>query len=1089
VVFTSLLDARYGRGGVFDTSENTTGEGPGPGNWAGFHFGPASEASVDQAVIAYAGGETAIEGGFANFDPVEIRQAHARVTNSRFENNTGGSAGDRNGRGFITVGTIYVRGAQPVIVNNEFLNNDGPIVNVDVNSLNDAVVPDWGRSTGRVSIFDAYDHNRGPMVHENRMTDNGTNGMEVRGGTLTTEGVWDDTDIVHVVFDEIVVPNFHHEGGLRLQSSASQSLVVKLQGANAGFTAAGRPLEIDDRIGGTLQILGNPGRPVVLTSLKDDTVGAGFQLDGTPQLDTDGTGISTGLPTGPEVDNGTLIDNDVAQGIPGAITFDVADGGASGPWAGGPGGGVTVQGANTLLSNFPFLTEYRNFVDVGSDGNGASLDTTTVTMPATLISDDFVASEGNFAGPNGTVDWRAESHINDGEQIIYNTVHFSAAQAFGDIQFINFTHEDIAGAFSDFLTTVGTPGQPDFRALALDSIERVGFLVGGFYQPGPELVNATFDGWHADGFNDVYAGIVGAGLTYSVPGVIDTTTLPPFQDPQFGQVYGLGDVNFGFAWTLDPNATTATVTTFLELVESPGALGGDAGDWRSIRLEGYSNDRNLAVVNELEEAVGGAEDVNDKPTNAQQIGQLAGVWRAEDGTLRVGSENAEKAGDDNLRLGFEVHGHIRFDDPKDVDVYSFDAPAGTEIWIDLDRTTHALDPIVELIDANGKVLARSDNSVDELAGADPLYASTNMNVQTMDRDNFLRSDLYTTNQRDPGMRLVLPGPEGQVRTYYLRMRSGLAIGNILPGNQLSDGQKFTITDEAGTLVTFELDKDLPINVEAGNVPVQISDASSAQDVANAIVNALAIARSVYGLQASARVSGGNVVLDGPHLKFNPLHGDPDGTPFAHLANTSGAYQVQIRVRETHEVPGSTVQFADIRFAINGIELQGFPGHSPLLGETAEIELPGGPDINGTQGTAQDIGNLLVTDRNTLSLAGYLSGASDIDWYQITMDHDAIQSIGGINGFGSVWATVLDIDYASNMARPDLTLWVFDSNGTLILAGGDSDVEDDQPDPIGGASVEQLSRGSVGPFDPLIGTAYLPEGDGVTYYVAVTSVLA
>ena len=51
------------------------------------------------------------------------------------------------------------------------------------------------------------------------------------------------------------------------------------------------------------------------------------------------------------------------------------------------------------------------------------------------------------------------------------------------------------------------------------------------------------------------------------------------------------------------------------------------------------------------------------------------------------------------------------------DVYTFNAPAGTEIWLDVDRTNHALDLVVELVRADGTVLARSDNSYfEELAG-------------------------------------------------------------------------------------------------------------------------------------------------------------------------------------------------------------------------------------------------------------------------------------------------------------------------------------------------------------------------------------
>jgi len=119
------------------------------------------------------------------------------------------------------------------------------------------------------------------------------------GITLSTESVWDDTDIVHILYDEVRVSNLHVEGGLRLQSSPNESLVVKMSGPGvlndaynrnptigAGFTATGQTSDTSDRIGGTLYVLGQPGFPVVLTSIHDDTVGAGVQPDGQPQKDT-----------------------------------------------------------------------------------------------------------------------------------------------------------------------------------------------------------------------------------------------------------------------------------------------------------------------------------------------------------------------------------------------------------------------------------------------------------------------------------------------------------------------------------------------------------------------------------------------------------------------------------------------------------------------------------------------------------------------------------------------------------------------------------------------------------------------------------
>ncbi|OHB78686.1 MAG: hypothetical protein A2W31_00905, partial [Planctomycetes bacterium RBG_16_64_10] len=125
-----------------------------------------------------------------------------------------------------------------------------PAININANSLNHFFVVDQGRSTGPVDLITQFGDNQGPLIRNNHLDNNRLNGMVVRGGPLTTQGVWDDTDIVHVVLDEIFVPDFHTFGGLRLESSPTESLVVKLSGLRAGFTSTGRPLDIDDRIGG-----------------------------------------------------------------------------------------------------------------------------------------------------------------------------------------------------------------------------------------------------------------------------------------------------------------------------------------------------------------------------------------------------------------------------------------------------------------------------------------------------------------------------------------------------------------------------------------------------------------------------------------------------------------------------------------------------------------------------------------------------------------------------------------------------------------------------------------------------------------------
>ena len=236
--------------------------------------------------------------------------------------------------------------------------------------------------------------------------------MVVRGAVLTAETMWDDTDIAHVLFDEIILLNHHTLSGLQFQSSDRESLVVKLGDPTAGFTANGQPLDIDDRIGGSIHVLGTPRYPVIFTSLSDDSVAAGVGVNGLPLGDTNNDGPSQGTP----------------------------------------------------------------------------------------------------------------------------------------------------------------------------------------------------------------------------------------------------------------------------------------GDWRSIRLDRYSNDRNVEVVREIEPVFTRGDDVNAVPSAAQVLGVLAPNL---------------KSGDADRRLGFQIHGFIAPDDPTDLDVYSFNAQGATEVWIDIDRTGPALDAVVELITADGTVLASS----------------------------------------------------------------------------------------------------------------------------------------------------------------------------------------------------------------------------------------------------------------------------------------------------------------------------------------------------------------------------------------------
>ncbi|TVP99516.1 MAG: tandem-95 repeat protein [Planctomycetaceae bacterium] len=679
VIFTSLADDRYGGSGTFDTNADDFSVGS-RGDWGGIYLGQLSSGSIDNAILSFGGGNVPIEGTSTNFNILEVHGGELRITNSLIRDNAAGTAaGVRNGRGTNAATSIFVRGAQPVIVGNTIRDNAGSVANLNANSLNYQILPDYGRSTGPAEVFTRFADNHGPLIRLNQLTDNAINGIVIRGEELTTESVWDDTDIVHVLQSTVTVGNHHTFSGLRLQSSNSESLVIKLSGANAGFTATGKPLDIHDRIGGTIHVLGRPGFPVVMTHLADDTVGAGF-------------------------------------------------------------------------------------------------------------------------APNG--------------RVMTNTNNSSAP--------------------------------------------------------------------------------------------------------------------------------------------STGSVGG----WRGLLFDEWSNDSNVAIIREAETPLTAGRDINRTPATAQALGELAPDL---------------KSGDENRRLGFEVHGFISPDDPGDVDVYSFRGTAGTPIWIDIDRTDPSLDIVVEVVNISGTVLARSVRS------SDPSFPGNTANAATLIQNPLLGGDFYSQNFRDAGFYYVLPGVPNSVGTYFIRVRS-----------------------------------------------------------------------------------------------------NPQTDPITSLMGKStGKYQLQVRLRQIDEFPGSTVRYADIRFAQTAIDVRGLPRRSPMIGEAGE--LPGA--IGNTFATAQPLVNLLQTDMAAISISGELSTATDVDWFQFSVLHTDIQVIPGVNDSPGTVAVVFDLDYADALNRPDATVAVYNAAGKLIWLGRESNVEDDRPLDVSG-NIDDLSRGSVGSKDPYIGPIHVtPNG---TYYVAVMS---
>ncbi|MEM9826472.1 MAG: peptidase, partial [Planctomycetota bacterium] len=235
VVFTSLEDQRYGSGGTFDTNSRGDVGRIEPGQWGGVYVGQGGSASFDNAVLAGGGGQTRIEGGFASFNVIEVHQGDLRLANSRVEFNDTGVAltgtTTRVGRGENAASTVFVLGGAPVVINNEFVSNASSTLSFDVNSFDSTEVRDRGRASGPIDASSTLG-NSGPLIEDNVLDNNAINGLVIRGGTLSTAGVWDDVDMVHVVEESISIPNQHINGGLRLLSDSRGSLVVKFQTDN-----------------------------------------------------------------------------------------------------------------------------------------------------------------------------------------------------------------------------------------------------------------------------------------------------------------------------------------------------------------------------------------------------------------------------------------------------------------------------------------------------------------------------------------------------------------------------------------------------------------------------------------------------------------------------------------------------------------------------------------------------------------------------------------------------------------------------------------------------------------------------------------
>ena len=1059
VIFTSLADNRYGAGATFDTNGNAP-DVRSPGDWGGIVIQAGSKASIDNAYVAYAGGLTAIEGGFDRFDAFEVQQGELRLANSRIEFNASGrSTTDRNARGSNDDSTVFVRAAQPVIVGNDFRDNSGATISVNANSMSERAMPDYGRSTGEIDRFVEYDDNVGPLLRDNRIS------TKINYATDRQKGAFDITldfaaGVSQAIRDAMTAAAFRWEtvitGDLTSVRDSNGTLiddiVIRVQPGLLGATGS-------DGSGNTLA----NARPTAFRTATDRNphlpykgeVGVDLADAASSQLVTILTheiGHALGFTN---VSNLLNLISGVRYVGANALqeyrnTFDATA--TAVPLEGGGGAGTAFAHWSEATFGSELLTGFLNaginpltrltvaaFQDMGYSVNYSAAD--DYLPPAGTAGYAPSISGVVVRGGQITVDsvWDDDDvvHILKNEIVVdnYHTATSLRLESKAGASLVVKLDGPNAG-----FTATGTPGEID---------DRIGGSIQFVGAPGYPVV-----------LTSLYDDTVGASLDPLGRTVTDTN-------------------NDGRAW-IDATAT-APVT----------------GSWRSLKFLPLSNDTNVAIVRELEKPFTNLVDINQVPDAAQLLGVLAPTFT----TGTASSESVQnKSSDDNRRDGFSVRGTIATDDPTDVDIYSFAGYAGSEVWFDLDKTSSALDTMVELLDASGTVLARSaDSQTDTGSVTGDVIANSSTGVSVgyqLSHANILPGTLggviyrgntavqtFTVNRAGTFTFAAIGAPATRVLSATLNRDTGLVTFNWSAsvgagttrieadysfGNLSLATLGYTAAGEHGAL---PLEKDAYRGNDYYTVNPRDAGFRAILPGSNGSLNTYFVrVRSQPNVAPSATKAAYEAALTDPDVKTGA---------------TSGAYELRVRLQQRDQVPGSTVQYADIRFATTGIDVQGLPRNSLLAGTAGESAL----NTNRTLIEAQDIGKLLQSDQNTISLAGNVQSSTDVRWFTFSVDYAGIQAIGGVNGGKKTWATVLDIDYADGF-RGDLTMSVFDSTGRLIYVGRDSNVAADQPGAGQGNDFKDLSRGSVGKLDPFIGGVQLPAGatpDSPTkYYVAITS---
>ena len=440
----------------------------------------------------------------------------------------------------------------------------------------------------------------------------------------------------------------------------------------------------------------------------------------------------------------------------------------------------------------------------------------------------------------------------------------------------------------------------------------------------------------------------------------------------------------------------------------------------------------------------------------------------------------------------------------DVDVYSFVGQSGTEVWLDIDRTGNQLDSVVELIDANGRVLVSSNDSAVAETDSNGIFVASGVNPDAGQPLSVV-TERVTSQEITIGEQIVeatggnitlgvtgftpvlvpvaafLTDPAAAIE-FALESSYGDQLGDITASlkrrtdRQVDPANPSVITrigDDFVIQLRFDADRFVGRTVPSLSISTVgvVVPGIGASTVPASVISKILGSQTQDAYTSNPKDAGLRVRLPGETGTRNLYHvrvrssNTRDPLDFATLTDPSrvkdglsvGRYQLQVRLSEVDEHAGTQFNLADVRYATNGLQIIGQPLHSPLLGE--EREVPGDSTDAGTVGpndslaTAQPLGYYgagsdvtqgeagpLQSDRLAKSFAGTLVDGTDVDWYSFTINYENITR----DAARLFLSTVFDLDYASGFARADMAMYVFDAAGQLILVGSDGNVADDLP---------------------------------------------